>query len=511
MDPLTGILKNWSFLGSAQVISSLIAMVFTVVVSRALGDVEFGRLYLALTLTSLVGVVVDFGLAQVVTRAVARDRRLARPYFKRATIIVAAIGTCFYLLLLASVKALGFTAEVFSLVVILGLFMIVDAFSQVLGALFLAHERMLTPALSRVAGNAIALVLVLPVLLRSYGTAMVATVIVIAAILRVAIQAFALRGLSGLRLPAPEAPSWRALLRAGLPFVAAQGLGLFVFKIDVIVLGRMASEATVGWYAAASRVVDSFNFVPILLTMATFPVLSRLWVDAPNDFRTTFRKTLDVLIAVTLPATVMLFALAPDLIGSLFTLDSYGPAVPILRIQAISLALVFVDYLLACTLMATGRERTWIAILAVACILNPVLNWLLIPPAQSAYANGAIGAALATLLTEVFILTFALRAVPSATFAPGSLWAGARASALAAALGVFLFTSRSLGMPWIAAAVAGGIGYAAAAIWLGVLPQNLMAWARRATATPDVRTRGAGGEQTGDVKAADSPSGVEAA
>ena len=80
MDPLVSILRKRSLLGGAQIVSSLVAMVLMVVVSRTLGDVEFGRLYLALTLSAIVGVVVDVGLSQVVTRVVAREPALARPY-----------------------------------------------------------------------------------------------------------------------------------------------------------------------------------------------------------------------------------------------------------------------------------------------------------------------------------------------------------------------------------------------------------------------------------------------
>jgi len=512
MDPLISILKNWSFLGGGQVMSSLLGVIFTVAISRALGDVEFGRLYLALTLTSLVGVLCDFGLGQVIIRTVARDRALARSYFQRAAIVVGVFGTGLYLLLLVFVEALGFTSEIFSLVLILGLLMVVDAFSQILGALFLAHERMLVPAVSRVAGNAVGLVLVLPILLAGHATAAVGIVIVVAGCVRLLIQAVAVRRLPGLQLPTHAAPAWPVMLRAGVPFVVAQGLGLFVFKIDVVVLGRMSTEATVGWYAAASRVVDSFNFIPIVLTMATFPVLSRLWVEAPTEFQATARRTLHVLLAVTIPASVILFVLARDIVGFLFTLSSYGPAVPILRIQAMSLALIFIDYLLVCALMAIGRERVWIAIIGAACVLNPVLNWLLIPQAQTAYANGALGAALATLLTEMFILTCALRAIPRGTFTFESLWTAGRVAALGALLGVSLFGERALGVPWILAAAVGSIGYVAAAMRFGVLPPSAIAWARDAfLAGPRKIMQRRVSERATGKKATESAPGVEAA
>jgi O-antigen/teichoic acid export membrane protein len=478
MDPLISILRNWSLLAGGHVVSSLMALVLMVTLSRTLGDVEFGRLYLALTLSSIIGIVVDLGLSPVVARAVARDRSLARPYFWRAAALLACAGTGMYLVLVGLVGLLGFTDAVRSLVIVLGVLMLADGLFMLLGAVFQGHERMSIPMLARVAANAFTLMLVIPLLLRGYGTLMVALVIVLAAGLRVAILAVASRRLAGFQLPAPPAPSWSALVGAGWPFLVSQCLGLFVFRIDVVILARMATEAAVGWYAAASRLMEAFNFIPVVLATATYPVLSRLWVDARDEFEGTVRKTLDLLLVLTVPVAVTLFALAEDIVGFFFTLDEYGSAVPILRIQAISLALVFVDYLLVSMLMAIGRERVWIAIVGAACFVNPALNWLLIPATEARYENGAIGAALATLLTELFILTCALRAVPSGTVGADAMRVAARASALGAVLGVALVGSRIAGVPWIPAAAVGGIVYLAIAIRLGVMPPDVTRWAR---------------------------------
>jgi len=356
------------------------------------------------------------------------------------------------------------------------LLMVVEAFSQLLGALFQAHEQMLIPAIARVGGNVITLALVVPLLFLGHGAAMVATVIVVAAAARVGFQAIAARRLSGFRLPAPAAPSWRAMLRAGFPFLTANGFALFVARVDVLILGQLAGAAAVGWYGAASRLVEAFYFLPVLLTTATFPVLSRLWSEDRNEFHATVRKTLDLLIVLIVPLSVTFFILAESIVGSLFTLQSYAPAVPLLRIQALSLALIFVDYLLTCILLATGRERTWITILGAACLVNPAVNFVLIPATSAAYANGAIGAALATLLTEIFILICALRVVAAGTFDAGSVRVAVRAAVLGGILATALLASRPLGIPWMLAAAVGGAGYLAAVVRLGLLPPDIKAW-----------------------------------
>jgi O-antigen/teichoic acid export membrane protein len=476
VNPLFSILRNWSTLASSQVVSSLIAMALMIAVSRVLGDVEFGRLYLALTFVTIVGVAVDLGVSQVMTREVARERALTRSYLRRAVVVVGVVGTCLYVALIAAVQSL-FTPEVRTLVLILGLLVVVEGFALILAAVFQAHERMAVPALTRVAANALSLIVAVPLLITGHGVATVAIVLVLAAAARVAVQAFAVRRLEGFHLTAPMQPAWRGLLLAGLPFLAAQALGLFVARVNVLVLGMAAAEAAVGWYAAAARVMESLNFIPVVLTMATFPVLSRLWSRSRSEFETTVRKMLHLLLIVTVPVSVTLFALAPDIIGFLFT-PEYAAAVPVLRIQAVSLALIFVDFLLVCVLMSVGRERLWLAIVGAACLLSPAVSWLLIPLTDMRFANAAIGAALGTTVTEVFILCCALRAVPSGIFDARSIGIVMRAGAVGVALGAFLLVGRALGLPWVLAAVAGLSLYLALVLLTGMLPADVATWVR---------------------------------
>lgn len=479
-EELRSILRNSSVLIGAQVLASIVSMVLMVLLSRALGDAEFGRLHLALSLTMIVGVVAEFGLAQVLARAVARDPARARPYVRRSLAVVAALAVVVYAGLLGLVSRLGYSDDVHRLVAILGVLVLAEAMSQLLSALFQAHERMQVPALARVAGNAFTLAGVLPLVSLGYGAGAVATVMVVAAFVRVGIQAACARRLSGLRAASGASPRGAQLLLAGLPFLLAQVLGMIVFRIDVVMLGRLTSDATVGWYGAASRLMEAFNFLPQMLTAATFPVAARLWITAPSEFRVTMRKTLRLLLVVTVPVSVVLLVDAEAIVGLLFTLERYGPAVPILRIHALSLALVFLDFYLAGILMAVGRERAWTGILAVAAVLNPALNWLLIPLTDGRLGNGGIGAAGATFATEMVVFWLAVRTVPAGAFGRDSARLAGQMLGVGVLLAGVLLGGRAFGVPWVPAVTAAGLGYLALVVRLGLVPPDVTGWARAA-------------------------------
>ena len=193
MDPLISIVRSWSLLAGGQVVSSVISLVMMVIVSRSLGDEDFGRLYLAWSLTLIAGVVVDLGLSQVVTRAVARKPALSGPYLRTALIVLGLLGAGLYVLVLVAAAVLGYAPEIQLLTAILGVRMVAEAAAQLLAAFFQAHERMLVPSVARVAGSAITLPLVMLLLAGGYGAAAVAIVMVAGAGLRVVVQAAAVR------------------------------------------------------------------------------------------------------------------------------------------------------------------------------------------------------------------------------------------------------------------------------------------------------------------------------
>jgi O-antigen/teichoic acid export membrane protein len=478
MTPIDSILRNSTILGGAKILSSAIGLGLIVLLPRLLGDAEFGRLYLAISLTGIFAAVATFGLGPVVTREVARDRAHTGHYLRRAALLTLVFGAGLYAALPVTVSLLGYPAHIVHLVMILGLGIVVDAWSQLIASLFQAHERMLLPALARVATNAVTLTALL-VFRHVSGASMVASVMVVAGVVSLVIHAVAVRYLDGVRDGAADLSlPWRQLVAAGFPFLAWQVLGLFYFRIAVVMLGLMTTDATVGWYGAASRLLDGLTFIPEILMTATFPVVARLWTSSATEFRAASRKTLDLLLTATVPIVVILFVLAHDIVDLLFTRQEFGPSVPILRINALTLGLLFIDYYLATILMAVGRERKWLAVSAGACVLNPALNWLLIPWTHAYYGNGGIGASVATLGTEVFILACALRLVPDGTFDRASAHVGLRAASAGAILASVLLGGVAVGLPWMLVGAGGGLIYLMLVIRLGLVPDEVLRTAR---------------------------------
>jgi O-antigen/teichoic acid export membrane protein len=475
MDPIASILRNSAVLLAAKVVSAAMGLALVAVLPRLLGDAGYGTLHLALSLVGMFGVAADVGLTQVLARAIARDRGVARAYLARAGALTLGAGFVFYAALAGLLAVAAYPAGTGVVVAILGVGMVLDAVAGLLGGLYQGHERMLVPALARVAGNAVTLGVLAPRLWAGMPTdaAGVAAVLVSSSLVRLGIQAWGLRRLPGLRESRPVALPWRGLAAAGLPFLLWQALGVFYFRVDVIMLGYLTPPATVGWYGAATRLVDGLMFVADVVALTSFPVLARLWIDSPSEFRRIARRTLELLVVVALPLVVTLVVLAPPIVETLFSARFHN-TVPILRVHALTLGFLFVDYFLATLLMAIGRERAWLVLACVACVLNPALNWFAIPATQGWYGNGGIGAALATLTTELWVAVGALAMVPRGALGRASLRSALPLAAAAALMAAVTSATLALGVPWVLAGAAGGLAYLAIALRLGLVPAEIL-------------------------------------
>jgi O-antigen/teichoic acid export membrane protein len=203
----------------------------------------------------------------------------------------------------------------------------------------------------------------------------------------------------------------RALLRGGFPFLSWNVTLTVYGSIDRVLLGALVPTSEVGWYAAAYRVIGSAVFIPTLLTTPLFPALSRS-VGDPPALRRAIGQTLRIAMLFTVPLSAGIIALAPVVPSLLGWPDDFANAVPLMMILSLHLPVVAVDMVLGTVLMAIGREGRWVRIGIIAGVFNLSTNWFGIPLAEQMTGNGAIGASVITVATELLMLVGALVLLP---------------------------------------------------------------------------------------------------
>jgi O-antigen/teichoic acid export membrane protein len=182
----------------------------------------------------------------------------------------------------------------------------------------------------------------------------------------------------------------------------------------------MAGDAELGLYGAAFKIFEGAMILPSVLLSVTFPQLARAHGHPPIQRRLERQIGL-LLLGFGLLAGATCFVGGTPLIRGVFG-TGFGRAVPSLRVLALGMPLLFLNYGLTHFLVArdmgTMTQRFALAMLG----LNLVLDLALIPRAHGP------GAAWATVLTELALtgcclgalrLTFASQSVlPSIPTAP---------------------------------------------------------------------------------------------
>ena len=188
-----------------------------------------------------------------------------------------------------------------------------------------------------------------------------------------------------------------------LPLGAGVLLSALYFRIDVYFIERWQGLEAVGGYNAVFRLVEALRLLPAAVMAVTFPML----VQTAD---TKLVRRIGGSLTVAGVALAVVCGLGSSLIVTLVYGAPYLYAAPTLAILSLALPLFFLNYALTHQVIGWDGQRAYLLIAALALVANVAANVALVP------SQGMIGAAIATLFTEVVVTAgclYALAARPS--------------------------------------------------------------------------------------------------
>jgi LPXTG-motif cell wall-anchored protein len=269
-------------------------------------------------------------------------------------------------------------------------------------------------------------------------------------------------------LRGPRPPRATRHVRAARPYFAADVLGLFYLRGDLVVLALFVGAAEVGAYVSAAALIGPAVQVAAsmgigALAYAAPRLLSGAAAGEVDDPRTIVRfftvsgQAAAGLMFLALPvAVVVLFGGAGE------------PILALAMVLALFLALRFANFGLSAILLARGRADRRLAVLVVSIAGNVGLNVAL----DGRY--GAFGAAWATVATEVIVAVSLLWSLRMGGLVRPVAWAFA---VVAVAGAVTVALPRTGGQPATVAVAAG-------AVLLAVAAASTVAWRRGSRPPP---------------------------
>ncbi len=404
-------LQSISAFGLAKVVSWIAGTTLLVLLPRYLSDENVGRLVLGSVLVTLIGTTTELGITTYLAREIAREPERADSLIGNAMAMRIPLSLLGLILTVAVASVAGYDDLTKQVVYLFCIGYLVAPLSTVVnGALQGFHQMKAMACYSALLSslNFAAAVVIIHV-----GGGLVELVLaeVVTGVIALAIATRVMLRFTRLSLRF-EGRTWRAIVLGGLPFFTQAAGTLAYSKIDVLQLSWMTNDAVVGWYGLAYRLMGIPVFVPATIMMVSFPALAATVSDRVR-FQAMARRAIRLVVFASLPMGVGIMVLADKLIVLLGFSEGFANAVILLVILAPHIVLIGVNMQIGTVLNASGGHWKWTTIAIAAAGLSSLANLMAIPVTQALWGNGAIGAAIVTVLTETFLFAASLRLLPA--------------------------------------------------------------------------------------------------
>lgn len=389
---------NASALAAGRMAAAAMGIVSVGFSTRYLGLEDYGALATAIAFAAILNTLTDAGIWNIGAREMAK-RPEARQEIVAALIAVglglsvaaAGVGVATALLIYG-----GSGDELVRRAVLMLLITVpLAAPYGAITAFFIARQQPYMGMAASVSGSIVTLLLVVLATTLDWGFTGVVLAYVVAAVAQVAVMA--LLAVGKLRLWSfPDLALSRQLFVWALPLGGAMVVHSLYWRIDLIILSLLSSDAEVGLYGLAYRVVDALVVIPGFVTISLLPEFARL-AEKRERFRQTMEKALSVMQVGAFAVLVLFAAFAREftqIVGG----DDFTGAEGVLQVLMVGVALTYLTSVFAEAFVAFNRQKRLLVLSLVLLPVNVVLNLALIP------AAGALGAALAFALTEALHL-----------------------------------------------------------------------------------------------------------
>ncbi len=418
------IAKNSSALMASQLITWGLTLLLMLFLPRYLGPTAVGQFHFANSLWAIVAMLTAFGTDRYLTKEIARREERAGELWG----ITAVSQFLLYLLSFGGVALflwlMDYTPEMVQVTLIIGLGQLFWQWSGTATAVLQGLEQMHYISLANIAGKVFNTAVAIILLLLGYGVLVIAAVTIGAALVNLLVLLLYLRRTVPLR-PRFDLQAMRLLLLASSSYLFVR-LSLVVYQqVDIIIISLLVDEQTIGWYGVADQLFGTLLFIPTVFMTAVFPALSRLYTTDQGSLHRLMGKSFDLLLILSVPIGLGLIVIASPLVVLLFG-EAFAPSGPVLALFGIVLILTYQNMLLGQFLVSTDRQNRWTAVMVAATLATIPLDLLLIPWAVARFGNGALGGALAFIITETGMLLIGLALLPRGALTRRNGWLAVR-------------------------------------------------------------------------------------
>lgn len=372
--------RNTTYLTLALIGQKILSALYLPIIAALIGPTAVGEYLGALSFINIFAIFIDIGLTTAFIRETARNTESApRNYaavmtFKllSSVIVVAAlIGTVSYL----AAAHHNHPNMVFIEWAAVG--MVIDALSTTLYGYFRGLQRLEYESVGTVLHRVVVMMVGLVALHLGASPVVVIIALVVGSAANFLYGAFHLWRYGLTWRWEWHWPTMKRLLLLALPFGVASLFTAIYGNSDNILLTLFQSHRAVGLYGTASKIVNAFNVIPAALVAAIFPAMSAAFISDRQRLKHLFTESMRYLMVAVIPLMVVMITLGHPIILQFYKklwIDAVWP----LRMLALAMPLLFLNYPIGYLLNAANRQTQNTVNIAITVIMNIILNVIFI-------------------------------------------------------------------------------------------------------------------------------------
>ena len=393
--------KNTIILFISYIITYIFGFVYTIYSARYLGAESFGILSFAITLTTLVSILIDLGLGTLTTREISRNKSLTEKYLGNIIPIKIILSLIVLFLIFLMITVSNYNQQTITVVYILTFSSIFSSFYLFFYSIFQAYEKMEYQSLTQILNAILMFIGILFAINQKDSVITFACVYLVTSAIIFALTLFLLSW----KLIIPKIhfnfDLWKYLILTAIPLSLIFMFSSTSFRIDTVLISILKGNIAVGYYSAAYKLFEAFLFIPMVFAASIFPVFSRLHITSKDSLELSYKKTIKYMTIVSLPITITTTILSNKIIIFFYGIE-YGNSIIALKILFWAIPAIFLTHVFVFLFVSINKQKLIVKLTFLIMIYNILLNLIFIP------FLSYTGAAITTIITEVTFLLLCL-------------------------------------------------------------------------------------------------------
>ncbi len=409
--------KNTSFFTIALILQKIISFSYFAILARNLIPEDLGKYYLAISFTTIFAIIIDLGLANVLTREVAKilnSKEIEKnkilnkkTKFLRTVLFIKIPLAVFSVLVVFLLSNILSYPELVKQLIYISLFsMVLDSFTLTFWSYIRGHHVLKYESFGVVLFQIITFSLGLIFLKMGLGLAYLMSVMAMASAVNFIFSSLLVKIKFKTSIsPFYELKLLKYIIGLSIPFAMFAVLQRLYMYLDSVMLASLAGDKYVGLYQIAFKIIFALQFLPMAFMASLYPAFALYYKESKKQLGISFERAVKYLLIISMPISLGVFAIADKII--LIFKPEYIEAVWPLRIVILSLVFIFINFPIGAILNACDRQKINTKNMAFVLFFSIVLNLFLIPRYQ------VIGASMTVLASNILMFILGFLVVPN--------------------------------------------------------------------------------------------------